>query len=421
MRAPPSRVLTPCRAPALCAACASCGEQDLEQSALAPAWVKVLCPNAKSLDLCWDTLAPLHQPQPPRQVESLRWERAWAADQDPPMAEHVRQQLAALPSLTWLTVGSLSWSTEAEEDEPQARRLISSSLTKLEVTSAHDTDRSRRLLQRLPTQFPNLKEVSLMEQRNQLGDPIDDDGLEALLSLPHLERLRVWGLQLRRSHAHRAWPLKRLEVNDLDVDSFARLPLGSIPACGGRREVLPSADAAAVARVAQAVQRWGTLCDGHGLDRWRVNCQDFAALLVTLRPLLAALPVAERCDGTLLRLRDVTPQQVQQLGQQLPPGVTSLHIYMYELSVDAWAALLPSLPAEVTELDFGTAVPELTEEHVLALCRAAVRPVRVEIKFGRSEPFFAQLTEQDLERIRGALAGPDGQPGLVTLVGRFFE
>ncbi len=391
------------------AACIAARLQDVEQTSLVPAWVKVLCPNATELDLGWDTLAPrpLHQPRPHLHLHELRWEHSWAPAGGSPVAAHVREQLAALPSLTSLTVHDLSWAGEEEEGEQQAGRLISSTVTRLELRIGGPVAGRREMLQRLPTQFPHLR---------QLGARIvtvEDDGLEALLRLPHLERLAVWNFSMQRSHAHRACLWAELEVAELDVGSFARLPLDTIPVCRCWGEVRPSTDAAAVVRVAQAVRRWCGMGRAGG-NEWFISGKDAAALVTTLGPLLAALPTEQQRRVTISFWRDVTPQQVQQLGQHLPPSTATLHLNNYTLSPDAWAALLPSLPATVEELELGDVYPAPTEQQVLALCRAAVQPIRVVVSLSR---WGAGLSERDLVRIRALLVGPEQQPSLVTLVG----
>ncbi len=254
-------------------------------------------------------------------------------------------------------------------------------------------------LHRLPTQFPNLRELDAH------GFTVRDGDVEALLRLPHLERLSVCGFRLQRSHAHRASRWAAVDVWNLDVGSFARLPLDGIQACSGWWRVLPSADEAAVARVAQAVRRWGSM--GDSVDRW-MEGDDSDALLTTLGPLVAALPTKQQRRVTIYGMRDATPQQVQQLGQHLPAGVTTLRLDTFSLASEAWAALLPSLPATVEELRLGRTYPLPTEQQVLAVCQAALRPIRVVV---------LAYGEQDLERVRALLAGPEQQPSLVTLVG----
>ncbi len=388
----------------------------MEQTSLVPPWVKVLCPNATKLDQTESTLVPhpLHQPRPLQHLQHLSLEQPWNVDGDPPLAAHMREQLAALPSLTSLAFRDMGWAAEEEdgeqqqedeEDEQQAGRLISGAVMRLELTFFETLEDSTQVLWRLPTQFPNLREL-----RAPRCIAVDDDGLEALLRLPHLRRLHVLRFSLERDHSRVAPPWAHLRVGELDVGSFARLPLDGIQACSGWWRVVPSADAAAVARVAQAMRRWGGVRRVETPDWW-LDGRNAAALVATVGPLVAALPAEQQRHVTIRHLEDATPQQVQQLGQELPAGVARLRFMSSTLPLDACSALLPGLPATVEELGFLCAYPHLTEQKVLALCRAAMRPIRVVVDR------HSGLSEQDRERIRASLVGPDGQPGPVTLVG----
>ncbi len=391
--------------------CAAVCLQDLEKSALVPAWAKVLCPEATKLVLHDGALArrPLAQPMPHRHLQHLEWAWLHDNDDDPPPPEHTRQQLAALPSLTSLSLLDLSWAGLQEEDEQQAGRLVSNTVTRLQLTGGQP-DGILPQLQRLPTQFPHLRVLDAADYA-----VVYDDGLDVLLRrMPHLERLNVWGFRLKDDHTRMAWPWRDVRVRRVRVDSFARLPLDSIPACSGWWRVEPSADAAAVARVAQAIRRWGGM--GDGKDGLSIDGREFEALLTTLGPLVAALPPEEQRDVTITDRRGITAQEMRQLGQHLPAGVATLRFDSYKLAPDAWPALLPSLPSTVEEVQLGFSYPCFTEEQVLALCRAAVRPIRVVLCLGTK---YATLDEQDLESIRNRLVGRRRQPGLVTLVWRF--
>ncbi len=389
-----------------------CGcSQGLEQGSLVPAWVKVLCPSVTKLHLHNDRLAaqPLHQPTALPHLQHLWWGRQWGAQEQ--LAEHVRQQLAALPSLTSLTLGDLSWASQEwrededeEEHERRAGRLISGTVTRLDILEGHVGPWT---LHHLLTRFPCLRELDLC------SGTLDDDGLEALLLHglpPTLHRLVVTSFSLQRSHVRAAWPVQEVIVNTLDVDSFARLPLDGIQACTWE-VVQPSSDTAAVERVVQAIRRWG----GRGCVTRHWGCgvfgERFTALLTTLGPLLSALPAAQQLL-TIFGMQGVTADQLQQLGQSLPPGVATLVLLDCDLMPDAWPALLPSLPATVTVLYvLRQTIWAVEEEQVLALCEAAVRPIT--IKVPRDEFWNGAPSEEALERIRSRVAGV----GLVTLKG----
>ncbi len=393
--------------------------QDLEQTSLVPAWIKVLCPNVTKLELreCAISPQPLHQPMPHQHLQQLLWDQEALAPQAPTLGQHVRQQLAALPSLTSLTLPNLPWVAQ-EEGEQQAGRLISSSVTRLEVAR---WQRSPPLvgsvhLRRLPAQFPNLRELQAP------CCVVDDEGLGLLRQFAaHQPRLTVGAFYLGVSHAHEPWPWPEVAVRELDVASFARLPLDRIQACRSPDLVRPSADATAVARVAQAVRRWGGFAsfddESGGLCEFLWG--NLPALAATLGPLVTAAQ-SEGPDRnqslTITGMRDVIPQQLRQLGQHLPPCVTTLCLDEYALSPHAWAALLPSLPATVEELDLGYTEPFIPEAQVLALCWSAVRPIRVRVPQRSARMFRLGLTEEQVERIRAALAGGGAHgAGMVTL------
>ncbi len=386
--------------------------QELEQTSLVPAWVKVLCPNVTKLDLSESTISPrpLHQAMPHQHLQQLEWQREHVPDDERPVAEHVRQQLAALPSLTSLALFDVPWAQE--EKEERARRLVSSSVTRLgllrdlpegpAVDSIH--------LHRLPSQLPSLREL----QASRFV--VDDLGLGLMHRFAaHQPRLTARSINLKISHAHGPWPWRKVEVFELDVASFARLPLDRIQGCTVHEEVRPSADMAAVERVARAAMRWGGLEDEERGYRWHFLGADVPALLTTLGPMVAALPAEAGCHVTISGLQDTTPQQVQQLGQHLPASVKRLYLEQYALAPDAWPALLPSLPATVEELELGLLQPFVPEERVLALCQAAVRPVTVRVPT-KGRLLTGGLAQEEIDRIRAALAGGGAQGGgLVTL------
>ncbi len=371
-----------------------------------PAWLRVLCPNVTRLEMVTERLSPHLLLSPPAQHQQLQC-LEWLQFGEPPalpLMLHMRRQLAALPSLASLTVRGLDWAAE-DDDEQQAARLISSTVTRLQLDSLRFSVAldNCEWLRRLPTQFPSLVELDA-------GDlTVRDDTLLVLLCrLPHLRRLTVNSARLAHSHVGMAWPWQELSALELDVDSFARLPLDRIPACTVSGGVRPSADPAAVAAVAQAVRRWGGLRADR--DEWWIDGGGggFAALLATLGPLLAALPATQQRQVTLTDVQDTMPQQLQQLGQRLPPSVATLRFRNCTLAEGAWPALLPSLPATVEELNVKCMNGPLTVEQLAVLCQAAARPIRVAV----ASFDIDRMPQQELQSVRQQVAGA----GLVTLV-----
>ncbi len=388
--------------------------QLLQIMAPVPAWAKVLCPHATLLRITDSTcIEPqLHQARPHPHLRHLDCEAlARFRMSSAGLVTHMRRQLATLPRLTSLTI-------EAWADQRSyvgVRRLFSTNVTRLEFVSECRSE----VLRGLPTWFPCLRGFCAP------GCTVDGDGLAALLRLPHLERVHVGGFSLWPwlPHHHgvdmphgRTW--RELAVEVLDVDAFARLPLDSIQACRLDPDpdgvLQPRTDAASVARVAQAIQRWGGL-SRDGRRGFTFSGADVEALLVTLGPLVAALPAAQQHFLTIRDLQHATPQQVQQLGLHLPASVTTLCLdWSYPNrppSHDVLAALLPSLPATVEELQVHYL--KLKVRQVLAVCLAAVRPIRVAVLFrlnGRG------LTHYCLGDIRDALRGSGQEAPLVTLV-----
>ncbi len=333
--------------------------QDLEQTALVPAWLKVCCPNVTSQEVRGCTLTPhvLAQPSPPAAAASssvqdtagegptpltcqhLRrinmgglWVGGGGNGEQHQQQQHIRQQLAALPSLTSLATAHYEWLREPA--------MVSATITSLAVGSWDGAQPSSHLA----AQFPNLRQLDAGSLT------LDDAALEALLRLPHLER----DFSLQRSHAHRAWrrPV-HLCVDELDVGAFARLPLDGVQAVSMRglvQTVVPSSDAQAVARVAEAVRRWG----GLAMERRTYMCaqgEDQAALVATLGPLLAALPAAQRSAVGIMSMAGASAATVQALGRQLPDDVGMLQLLICTLQPDAWPALLRSLPAGVARVE----------------------------------------------------------------------
>ncbi len=381
-----------------------------------PAWVKVLCPSVTELVLDSHSIGANSLIQPatkaPMHLQSL--DLHWPRDGAPngPAAEHVRQQLQALPSLTSLTLHNLEeW---AGADEQQARRLLSSTVTRLRLTASllreapiRVEDVSPLVLPRLPTQFPHLRELDCSAW--PLCLTVDDAGLEALLSLPDLRRVHVNSFSLQRSYTHRVLPWRDITIAALDVDSLARLPLDSIHACGDWGWVRPSADPAAVARLAAAVGRWG----GRGRQgELSIEGSDVAALLTTLGPLVNALTAAEQDFMCIVHMPCAA---LPQLGQHLSASITTLCLHLNcdgSCDVTCWSALLPSLPASVGKLLLWGRLPDAdsaseAEQWLLALCQAAVRPIRGVLVRGLRDT---------MRRIRARLVeDAAGQAPLVTL------
>ncbi len=369
-----------------------------------PAWLKVCCPNVSSLQMAECTLTPhlLNLPAPaaaavapaphhgsptPLTCQHLQRIEMGGFTGQPGSAQwhqHIRHQLAALPSLTSLATRNEEWMQEPA--------LVSTTLTSLELPAADNAQH----VAHLAVQFPNL-------QRLGAGSlTLDDAGLEALLRLPHLERLSVRDLNLRHSHAHRTWVVRHLCVDTPDVGELAHLPLDGVQACVLRFgvRVTPSRDAQAVARVAAAVGRWGGLGTTGG-GRVEVEGGDTAALLTTLGPLLTALPAAQRRSVSILSMRDASPATVQALGQQLPTSITAVDLWECTLQPEAWPVLLPSLPATVAKLSLRSSQAP-AEEQLVALCSAAVRPVTLSAWYasaamvGRVKERLAEMDREQL-------------------------
>ncbi len=322
---------------------------------------------------------------------------------------HVRRQLAALPALTSLALRGLSCVEEGDDQQAARLPMIGGTITRLELFSRAWQDavaEGSAPLHRLPMHFPALRELHADDFM------VDDEALEAMLTgLPHLRRLHVWEFKLRRSHAHHAVQWSEVAVHVLDVGSFARLPLDGILSCRGLDLLVvdPSADPAAVARVAEAVRRWGGWGDDGGQRGW---VMEGSGLLTTMQPLVAALPAAQQ---SRLRIYDLPCAALLPVGRELPASVTTLRLSVQHDSFTeslgpnpCWADMLPGLPASVEELRLDDGQPQ-TEEHLLGVCRAAVRPIRLAFPAG----WRPTWTPQDLQRIREALAGGPGE--MVTL------
>ncbi len=377
-----------------------------------PAWVRVLCPNVERLDTCLCTFAaqpervstspasaPQGAPATCSRLQSLSWVVGEELrQQDKPLLALVRQQLAALPSLTHLHVDQ--WDFTALD---QGGSALSTSLTRLVLARRGQPT----LPQRLPAMFPRLRELELT-----WGSVTEDAELDGLLQ--HLRHVDVsfYHFNLTQSFAHRAWPWPHLKVSFLDVDSFTRLPLHSILSCSVEVHVLPSADAQAVARMADAVQRWGGV--GQQQNGLVISGTSPDALVTTLGPLLAALPEQQRRHVRLYDFQEgaVTPAFLQRLGAALPACVKRLSLSTMgsSLSPAAKSALVASLPATVEQVDLEG--NEFTEQELVDLCSAVTRRVKVTVScLFVSEEKLAAVRARLVELSGGGLGDP-----LVTLV-----
>ncbi len=366
--------------------------QGLELTSAMPMWLPVVCPNVTNLDCCGTVTQHLPLPAPPPPPPRSTATRPAPA---PAACQHLQQQLAALPSLSCLTV----WDTKGLLEE-----LHSMSITRLQLVSVNnDKAASTRAVQRLPVQFPKLVELDAPRALT-----LCDAGLEALLSMRRLRRVHVDEMRLARSHAHRPCAWEELSISQfpvrVDVDSVARLPLEGIQRFRTHdvwRCVVPSDDSQAVRRLAAAVKR----SRGAGLGRLAISGEDPAALLITLGPLLKALPAEQQRTTCIRGLSKATCEVVQELCRQLTPSVRTLRLDRCTLSPLAFPALLPSLPTTVTRVALLHAKPcslprefmKVFESHVLGMCRKAVRPITVCV-------VEKDLPESALERIRVRLA-----------------
>ncbi len=359
----------------------------MELSGVVPAWLSVVCPHLEGWDagngfvtrhlgaLPPETTAVAERPAPLPRLRELCWCPEERMTRE--ASEHVRRQLAALPSLAYLDVTEL-WLMQGQ---------LSGSVTELRVWSGFEADHAARIAELLP----NLRHLDLTQCQDE--PLIDDAGLEALMyRLPRLEKLSVAGLALQRSHVHRFWPWPLFEVDEVDIDSFARLPLELIPACTLSRDVIPSTDAQAVVRVAKALRRWDAAC-----TRLSIKASDMGALLVTVAPLCReALDAQQACRVAIEGMEVATAAHVLQLGQQLPPHVSALQVHATFVDPGARRALLPSLPASVLELKMNALVLPEWQEEVVSVCSTAVRPIKLRLASWYRGEFANEQVRQQL-------------------------
>ncbi len=352
--------------------------QNVRQSALVPAWLRELCPNVMRLALVGTGLptSPPPQPAPPPHLslQTLIWNPHASVDTSAdPIRRHVRQQLAALPSLTSLTTRDLDWAARPV--------FISGSVTRLDLFGSFVQCLPPPLVH-LPTQFPNLTEL---EGAKYLV--VRDDDLRALLRMLHLQRLGVFMLELQDSHRAGPWP-QHLDVRAVStsVDTLALLPLDRVPKVTmAQGLIMPSRDAARAERVAAASRRWGAFGVKEEGRVWlSFSSTDFLAFLTTLPPFLRAAPP----QPAILDIVTATGMTVEkrQLAALLTPNISALQF----THAPIWPRLLPSLPPSVTVLGMHiermpVGLPEAalgqmpSVQQVLSLCLGAVRPVTVRV------------------------------------------
>ncbi len=194
------------------------------------------------------------------------------------LACHARQ-LRALPALQRLSVALRESEDPAEPCTPHACAapwLLSGGDTRL----AFPAYCSRAVLPCLPAQFPRLVEFSAGGGKGQAGCTLTDEGMHALLQLPHLRRVAVGALDLERSFAQRRCGWEELRVTfSVALEQAALLPAGvgrlacrylkcTLPPApsGLGGDALEEAECLRLALLARAVQALdGMECTAHGL------------------------------------------------------------------------------------------------------------------------------------------------------------
>ncbi len=339
-----------------------------------PAWFRELCPSTAHLALVGvdlsTTPASRPAPTPHRSLQRLIWKPLPSLDTATALIRrHVRQQLAALPSLTSLTARDLDWAA--------GPALVSGSVTCLELYADFDERQSPPLLH-LPAQFPNLSDLDGWRYL-----VVRDADLRTLLTAPHLQTLGVSVVALQDSHRGGPWPQRLdLYVQTMHVDSFALLPLDRIAKCSiFDSRIMPSSDAARAARVAAAFGRWRTFRagrDGHVLLRFAGG--NFPPLLTSLPPFLrAVLPEPVTLD--IVEASDLTLEWLRRLAPLLASHVRVLRFTSTSFTPSLWPRLLPSLPPSVATLELTTEsipwMPLMGLGQLRSLCLGAVRPIKV--------------------------------------------
>ncbi len=156
--------------------------------------------------------APSAPPGACRQLRRLRLDfTSPLGDGNAPLVDHVRQQLAALPSLTSLDAECF----EIEALDQGDGGAVSTSLTRLVITYYRDPGLPRRLA----TMFPALRELRLVQPENCFDEMVTDDALEEMLEhLGHVVDVAFSSFGLKGSFTHRAWPWPHLKgLRELDA------------------------------------------------------------------------------------------------------------------------------------------------------------------------------------------------------------
>ncbi len=363
--------------------------QEMEVGCVAPQWLAAACPAVRNITLDECTVArggeehggedvegdvegdeeqQQHQQEEEQDPSApLAFQRLQELDLRscslPPLASpggaRLCQQLRALTALRSLDL-SREWDFTHST-------LVSSSATEL-VYSHDDAPR----ITSLPVQFPAVRDLSLHFLI------LDDEDLDAVLSLASLRVLHVAGFDLRRSHAQQRCALETLMFNCVGVDSLSRLPWSGIQACRSGSNAMAitcSGNTEATAAVMTMLQRRAWDADSPvWLDVYK--CSSSAVLEATL-PLMAMMrPSAEL---SIAEIQNVSATVLQRLGQLVP--VDTLTLRRCSLTEGAWPALLPALPHTSLVFLFDLAPPP-TEPQLLALCQSATWPVRVGVAGG---------------------------------------
>ncbi len=373
----------------------------MELASLVPVWLTALCPGATNLRAPGVAVKPpTHRTaaSPPvnTSLTHIMWYPPPGTPVTPAAARHVREQLAALPSLTNAALPQELIMMEGEHGA--AGGPIHAGLTRLYCfkptagSLPSPAASGASLLARALALFPGVREL-------RTGVTVDDAGLDALLgTLPgtaaaKLQLLKVSHFDLKLSHVQQPWPWPKLEVDTLHVDSFALLPLERISSCKAVYGVAPGGGAQEAARVAQALARWAET--SREPPELKATIKQPEAELPALWRLMAALPAERQRTLSIASLPRITSHVLSELALHLPSSVQRVDFWDYHASdPDVWGALLPSLPASVRELSLVSVREPMTFGRIHTLCCQAVRPIALEV-WGL-QPLDAQMVRLSL-------------------------